>query len=120
MSSVHIFPVVDPSGATTYRAIAESAQGEGATAGQALDAVRGRLPADESSTLVVVQSLQPDALFSAEQASRLSELMTSWRAARDAGAALDEKESAELQALVDCEFEAAKRRAANLLRDVGG
>jgi hypothetical protein len=60
-----IIPVVNAQGATTFRAVARSGQFEGATAGQALDALRDQLADDSSDTLVVVQPLRPDDLFTA-------------------------------------------------------
>jgi hypothetical protein len=114
-----IIPVVNAQGATTFRAVACSGQFEGATAGQALDALRDQLADDSSDTLVVVQPLRPDDLFTAEQGIRLTTLMDHWRAARDAGQTLDDAESAELQSLIAAELSAARERAAAMLKGLG-
>ncbi|HVA50592.1 MAG TPA: hypothetical protein VNH11_29875 [Pirellulales bacterium] len=104
----------DEGGAVRYRAIAGEQQSVGNTAGEALDAISAQLPADKKGTLVVVQNLQADQFFTKEQRTRLDDLMTRWRAARDAGAALSAIEQAELDHLVQEEVVAAGRRAAAL------
>jgi hypothetical protein len=114
MTKVSILPEPRDTGDITYRAIAGERQSVGKTAGEALDALTAMLPEDETGTLVVVQHLRPDRLFTAEQQERLKELMARWRAARDAGAALPPDEQAELDALVDAELRAATARAAAL------
>ena len=58
----------------------------------------------------------PDKLFTAEQRDRLSDLMTRWRTARDAGQQLAPDEQTELNALVETEVRAAGERAAQILR----
>ena len=70
------------------------------------------MPADDTGTLVIVQSHRPDQFFTAQQQRRLSELMARWRAARDAGDSLPPAEQAELDALVDAEVRASGQRAA--------
>lgn len=64
------------------------------------------------TTLVVVQPMQPDAWFTAEQRQRLSELMARWRTARDAGQSLPPIEQAELDGPVQTELPAATQRSA--------
>jgi hypothetical protein len=53
----------------------------------------------------------PDRFFPAAQQRRLAELMSRWRAARDAGSDLPPEEKAELDALVQAELEATSKRA---------
>jgi len=50
-----------------FRAVAGDLQSFGATAGQALDALTAQLSGSPETLLVVVQPMQPDAWFSAEQ-----------------------------------------------------
>jgi hypothetical protein len=105
-------------GEVAYRAIAGDRQSVGKTAGEALDALTALLPADVSGTLVIVQQLRPDPLFTAEQQDRLQQLMARWRSARDAGAALPPGEQAELDSLVEVELRAATARATALLKEL--
>jgi hypothetical protein len=96
---------------TTYRALAGEKESVGRTAGEALDALTSQLSDEEAGMLVIVQRLRPDRLFTAEQQQRLSELMSRWRAARDAGRSIADDEQSELESLVEAELEAARRRA---------
>jgi hypothetical protein len=114
MTKVAILPEPGEGGAVRYRAIAGEQQSVGNTAGEALDAITARLPADKKGTLVVVQNLQADQFFTKEQCARLEELMAHWRTARDAGVALNAMEQGELDNLLHDEIAAAGRRAAAL------
>jgi hypothetical protein len=89
-------------------------QSSGATAGAALDALTAQLSPDETSTLVIVQSLRPDQFFTAAQQQRLEQLMARWRTARDQNTHLPVPEQAELEALIEAELHAATQRAAAL------
>src|SRR5438874_207381 len=113
MTTITIVPNFTLNGAD-YRAVAGAKQSVGRTPGEALDAITAQLSSDEAGTLVVVQSLRPDAFFTVEQCKRLDDLMTQWRTARDRGQRLDPAEQAELAALTTAELEAATRRAAEL------
>ncbi len=119
MTRVAILPVPTNKGEVSYRAVAGNKQSQGATAGEALDALTAQLSEDDRGTLVVVQNLRPDRYFSADQQRRLAELMTRWRSARDGGAALPATELAELQALVDEELRASAARASELADEAG-
>jgi hypothetical protein len=116
MTKVAILPEPGIGGETAYRAIAGQRQSVGKTAGEALDALAAQLPADESGTLVIVQHLYPDRLFTAEQQHRFSELMDRWRNARDLGRSLSDEEKRELDILIDAEVRASAERARDLLR----
>jgi hypothetical protein len=105
-------------GEVTYRAIAGGRQATARTAGAALDAITAQFPADDTGTLVIVQSHCPDEFFTAQQQQRLNGLMARWRAARDAGDSLPAPEQAELDALVDTEVRASGQRAAAVLADL--
>lgn len=120
MQNVAIFPVASDDGSQVFRAVTQTGQTEGRTAGEALDAISTTLPEDASGTMVLIQPFRPDAFFTAEQLSRLEELMGRWRSAQDAGRALPAVEQAELQALVDAELRAAANRAAHLLAELRG
>jgi hypothetical protein len=119
MTKVAILPVMTDQGSRSYHAIAGTTQSSGATAGAALDALTAQLPADETSTLVIVQSFRPDQFFTAAQQQRLEELMTQWRNARDQGQSLPASEQAELAALIETEVQAATQRATALADDIG-
>jgi hypothetical protein len=117
MTTITIIPDSPPgSPPTSYRAVAGKTQAVGKTAGEALVALTSQLPQTDSGTLIVVQYRRPDEFFTAEQQKRLEELMTRWRAARDAGDALPPQEQAELDALVEAELRGAAARAAALSR----
>jgi hypothetical protein len=116
MQSVAIFPVQSDDGGQSFRAVSKAGQSEGRTVGEALDGVAPSLPPGTSGTVVVIQPMIPDALFTAEQRSRLETLMAAWRAARDAGQGLSKADSEELQTLVDAELAAAARRSREMLQ----
>ena len=80
--------------------MAGSKHAEGKTAGEALDALTAQLPADEASTLVIVQSLRPDHFFTAPQQERLAVLMARWRTARDQGQTLPVDEQTQPKTLI--------------------
>jgi hypothetical protein len=101
----------------TYRAVARNAQSTGRTAGEALDALIAQLGQEEAGTLIIVQLQRPDRFFSAQQ-QRLEELMSHWRAARDADGAMPPEEQAELEKLVEAELRAADERARALLNEL--
>lgn len=118
MTTITIIPG-DPKGSpTTFRAVAGDVQSVGATAGQALDALTEKIGTLQETTLIMVQPMRPDALFTAEQQQRLTELMDHWRAARDVGTSLPPQEQAELDALVEAELRAASERSAALVRQL--
>jgi hypothetical protein len=111
MNTITIFPENPRAPTPRFRAVAGEKQSVGATAGEALDALTAQLGEPQATTLVFVQPMQADALFTAEQQQRLAELMTRWRAARDAGALFPPAEQAELDTLVAAELRAAMQRS---------
>jgi hypothetical protein len=116
MTTITVIPD-DPKLATTpYRAVAGDKQAVGSTVGQALDGIRAELTGPPETTVVIVQPMMPDDLFTAEQQARLAALMLKWRAARDHNEALPPEEQAELEALVKTEVQASGERAARILR----
>lgn len=111
---VAIMPVPTPHGTTSYHAIAGQKQSAGATAGAALDALTAQLSADETGTLIIVQTFRPDPFFTAAHQQRLAHLMTKWRNAQAHATSLPPHEQTELETLIDLELDAATRRAAAL------
>ena len=85
MTKVAIMPISTTHGEVSYCAIAGAKHAQGKTAGEALDALTAQFSPEETSTLVIVQSLRPDRFFTAEQQQRLSALMTQWQTAQDQG-----------------------------------
>ena len=73
MNSVSILPIWTGHGGVTYCAVSNGKRSEGATAGQALDALRAQLTDGNTGTLVIIQNRQPDQFFTAGQQSRLAE-----------------------------------------------
>jgi len=116
---VSILPEPTLQGEIEYRAIAAGRQALAKTAGAALDAITSQLPADDTGTLVIVQSHRPDPFFTAQQQLRLRELMALWRSAQEQGNPLPPAEQAELDSMVDTEVRASGQRAAALLADLG-
>lgn len=115
MTTITIFPKNPQAQTPRFRAVAGEKQSVGATAGEALDALTAQIGGPSATTLVVVQPMRPDALFTAEQQRRLGELMVRWR---DAGAPLASEEQAELDALVEAELRGAIQRSADLARQL--
>lgn len=116
MTTIAIIPDDPQATPARFRAVAGDLQSVGATAGQALDALTAQLIGPQETTLVVMQSMQPDAFFTAAQRQRLAELVERWRSARAAGTQLPAEEQAELDALVEAELRAATERSAALTR----
>lgn len=112
MTTVSILPIRNGDATTTYRAVAGQRQSSGRTVGAALDALTSQLGEEAAGTLIVVQHRRPDEFFSAAQQQRLEELMTRWRAARDAGAPLSAEDQSELERLVAAEVDATTARVA--------
>lgn len=119
MTQVTILPVPTAQGDLSYRAIAGGKYAQGKTAGEALDALTVQLSPEETSTLVVVQSLRPDRFFSAAQQQRLASLMARWQTARDLGSTLTPEEHTEFEALVEAELRASAARVAELADSLG-
>lgn len=118
MTTIAILPDNPQGSPAGFRAVSGEAQSSGATVGQALDALRTQLGEPEQTTLVVVQPMRSDKLFTTAQQQRLAELMDRWRAARDGGASLPPQEQAELDALVEAELRAATERSSALVREL--
>jgi hypothetical protein len=55
-----IIPVTNEAGVTHFRALAGATHSEGATAGQALDALTSKSPLTSRRTLVVIDLLRPE------------------------------------------------------------
>jgi hypothetical protein len=111
MTTISILREASKPDSAADRAVAGKRESVGRTAGEALDALTSQLSEDEAGTIVIVQQLHPDRFFSASQRHRLADLMSRWRAARDAGSDLAPEEQAELDALVQTELEATSNRA---------
>jgi hypothetical protein len=118
MTTIAIVPDNPQGSPSCFRAVAGESQSVGATVGQALDALREQMGVSEQTTLIVVQPMRPDELFTAVQQQRLAELLAGWRAARDVGTPLPPQEQAELDALVEAELRAASERSAALVRQM--
>ncbi len=118
MTTIAIVPDNPKGSSACFRAVAGETQSIGATAGQALDALQAQLGGPDQTTLIVIQAMQPDELFSAAQQQQLAELLTHWRTARDAGTPLPPEEQADLDALVEAELRAAYQRSAALVEQL--
>jgi hypothetical protein len=118
MTKIAIMPISSDQGSITYCAISNGKHSQGATAGEALDALTAQLTADETGTMVIVQNQRPDRFFNETQQRRLAELMARWRACRDEGKALPANEEAELDALINAELRGAAARAEALVDEL--
>ena len=92
-----------------YTAVLGSHKAKGKTAGAALDALTAQLADNESTSLILVQSMKPDRFFNAAQQNRLRKLMQTWKQAPE------EPVSAELLAALDEELKATIERSKSLL-----
>ena len=119
MTRVAILTMPVESGGLSYYAMSGEKRSFGHTAGEALDSLTAQLAKEETGTLVIVQSQQPDHFFNAKQQQRLSELMKQWRANRDRNELLPSDEQAELEDLVDRELRASAARAEGMLAEIG-
>ena len=81
-----------------------------------MDALTAQLSENDTSTLVIMQSLRPDPFFTAAQQERLTVLMAHWRTARDQGNTRPIKEQAEMETLVEVELRASANRATKSFR----
>lgn len=102
-----------------YRAIHRERAALGDTPGQALDSLERVLAGSQSEAerglLVIVQRFRPDAFFTAEQQARLRVLMDRFHEAQAKGEGLPPDEQAELEQLVDAEWDAALARGQTIL-----
>ena len=117
MTNVTILPVPTEGGGVTYCAVSNGKRSEGATAGEALDAIRSQMTEKNRSALVILQQGEPDAFFMTQQQERLSALMEKWRN-RDRGSAFSGEEYNELRALIEAEIQGAGARAAAWLAEL--
>jgi len=118
METITILPEDSTTSGTLWRASYSGKHSLGKTAGEALDKLTESLNDNVSGAIVVVQPMQPDRFFTAEQRNRLQELMTKWRTARDVGTKLSDEEQAELESLVGAQLEGAANRAEAMLAGV--
>jgi hypothetical protein len=118
MTSITIQPVPSDQGGIAYLATSNGKRSQGATAGEALDALTRQLPNSGTGALVIVPDQQPDQFFNADQQRRLAELLDRRRTCRDGGSELSTDEQKELQALVDAELRGAAARAAAMLDEL--
>jgi hypothetical protein len=115
MATITVLPDDPRTSSSAFRAVSGDSQAVGSTVGQAIDGLRAELGNSTETTLVIVQPMAPDDLFTAAQRDRLTVLMAMWRTARDMGVELPATEQAELDSLVAAEVRAAGERAARLL-----
>lgn len=119
MTKIAIRPITGDKGEPGFRATAGERHSQGNTAGEALDALRAQMPADRATTLIIVQSFEPDEFFTAEQQQRLSELTALARAASTAGQPLPANQQTELEQLIEAELIASANRANSLATELG-
>ncbi|MFZ2358266.1 MAG: hypothetical protein WA040_02865 [Anaerolineae bacterium] len=118
MTSVAIMPVTKSGGEVRFYALAGDKNSHGRTPGAALDALTDQMAEEDLNTLIIVQNFRSDRFFDARQRQRLTELMDSWREARDAGIGLPRSTQAELDALIEAELRASADRTAALLAEL--
>lgn len=112
MTHITILPMPNDAGGAGYCAVSNGKQSQGATAGQALDALTVQLAEGEKGTRVIMQDWRPDQFFNAEQQRRLAEIMARLRWCREEGKSLPVEEATELDALIDAELRGAAARSA--------
>ena len=102
-----------------FRAVSGEKESFGETVGEALDAMTEELDLQNKNAVVLIQDFRPDEFFSEAQQKRMSELMKSWRKARDEGGSWSDEEQAELEKLVEAELEGSARRTQKLADQLG-
>jgi hypothetical protein len=115
MTTISVFS--QPDAKSGYRAVAHGFEAIGDTPGQAIDALV-KQTGTNGATLVIIQPKAGDEFFGDEQRAKLAELMTRWRAARDAGVSFPPDDQAALDALIAEEQQAAAARSAALLKAI--
>ena len=70
MTSITIQPIPSDQGGIAYLATSNGKRSQGATAGEALDALTSQLPNTSIGALVIVPDQRPDQFFNAEQQQR--------------------------------------------------
>jgi len=104
-----------------YRAKYGELQAVRKTPGQALDALESLFTEEqkekEEGTLVIVQRFSPDRFFNSFKQVRLRELMDKFHHVVKEGQKLSLQEMAELEELVNAEYQGAAERAAAVLKE---
>lgn len=119
MPTISVFPDDPHAPDTHYRAASGTTEAVGPTVGQAVDALTAQIGPFQGTTLIVVQTFQPDPWFPADRRDRLEHLMIRWRTARDSGQPFPPADQQELDSLIQEELAAAARRSEALLSTVG-
>jgi hypothetical protein len=119
MNKITIIAENPKSPSAAYRAAWRDQESVGPTAGAALDALTDQMQTSEAGTLIVVQTLRPDAFFTASQRDRLAELLEKRRESSAAGLTLPVEDAGELEALVNQELSASAHRAAAIAGELG-
>ena len=70
MTTIAIVPDNPQGSPVSFRAVAGAVQSSGATVGRALDALLAQLGGPQQTTLIVVEPMRPDELFTADQQQR--------------------------------------------------
>ncbi len=119
MTTIEIVQELDEPNMPLYRAMYGRQQAHGTTPGEALDSLERVLAASDvgnsSGLRIIVQRFGPDDFFSAAQQGRLRALMDRFHAAQAQGTTLSPNEQAELEQLVEEEWEAAIARSETIL-----
>lgn len=102
-----------PESVNQFRAVANGKESVGRTAGEALDALTNQLGEDAESTILIIQTQKADAFFTAEQQTRMSDLMKMRQENN-----LSEVEAKELEDLIEAELKGATKRAEMLLNEL--
>ena len=131
MNTIEIVKELNSVDATNYRAVlgtkwrGEAAvhgdqQAVGMTPGQALDALENLMAEDRTSEermLIIVQRFRPDTFFNSNQQLRLRELMAEFHTAVQEGKELPAEKMAELELLVEEEYQGAFARTEATLKE---
>lgn len=68
--------------------------------------------------MIMVENMTPDSFFSAEQQTRLEQLLNRWRNSREAGQRLHPEVQTELEDLMAAELRGTSQRAATLEQEL--
>ena len=113
MTTIAVLP--NPNGEAGYRAVSNGSEAIGPTVGQAVDSLVSRTDGPKKTTLIIVQPMEPDEFFTADQQARLADLMGRWRQARDTSTPFPAEEKAQLDLLIADELRGSAARTAATL-----
>jgi sarcosine oxidase gamma subunit len=110
-----VFVTQETHNGRNYRAMAEGKESIGNTIGAALDSLTSQLDQPERETIYIVKRDAPDEFFTADQQTRLQELMAKLHDMQAGKYVLTNAEQQELEDLVNEELDGVARRCEKIM-----